>query len=144
MPQDSKGAGALIRSHLHYFDAHDISWSASSFTPGKLIFGLNSMEPTQLYKGIECGVAESPAQGIGLEVQLHQWNMTPDHLITVSAGAGAIEIPQGGIAIGYALITETPESATSWPLPTELGGVSVRITDAAGVERWRRVSSVRR
>ncbi len=135
VPRDSKGAGELARSHLNYFDAHEISWSASSFTPGKLIFSLNSMEPTHLYKGIECGVAESPAQGIGLEVQLHQWSMTPDNLITVSAGAGAIEIPQGGIAIGYALITQIPESATTWPLPTELGGVSLRITDAAGVER---------
>ena len=135
VPRDIQGAGALIRSHLNYFDAHEISWSASSFTPGKLIFSMNSMEATQLYKDIACGVAESPAQGIGLEVQLHQWSMTPENLITVSAGAGAIEVPRGGIANGYTLVTQTPESAASWPLPTELGGVSLRITDASGVAR---------
>jgi uncharacterized protein (TIGR03437 family) len=135
VPRDFKGARALIRSHLEYFDAQRISWSASSFTPGKLIFNMNSMEPTELYKDIACGAVENPVQGAGLEVQLHQWSMTHENLISVSAGAGAIEIPVGGIAIGYALITETPELATTWPLPAELGGVALRITDAAGVER---------
>ncbi len=135
VPQGLANVEGLVRSHLDYFDARGISWSASSFTPRKLIFGLNSMEPTQLYKDVTCGVAETPVQGIGLTVQLHQWSMTQQNLITVSAGAGAIEIPQGGIAIGYALITETPEAADTLPLPTELGGVSLRITDSSGVER---------
>ena len=93
------------------------------------------MEPTQLYQDNVCGTKDGPVQGIGLEVQLHQWSLTQQNLITVSAGAGAIEIPVGGIAIGYALVTETPEAATAWPLPTGLGGVSLRITDAVGVER---------
>ncbi len=135
-PRDFQGTAALVRSHMEYFDSNAISWSASSFTPGKLIYGLNAMEPTQLYKEIECGVVQLPAQGIGLEVQLHQWGMTNENLITVSGGAGAIEIPLGGVAIGYAPVTETPESAPEGaPVPTELGGVSIQITDSAGVAR---------
>ena len=135
MPRAPREAARVVRSHMEYFDAHAISWSASSFTPGKLIFSLVSMEPTELYKEVECGAAEHPAQGIGLEVQLHQWGMTAENLISVSAGAGAIEIAQGGIGIGYALVTATPEAASGWPLPAALGGVSLRITDAAGVAR---------
>ena len=82
VPRDFTGLKKLMRSHLDYFDAHAISWSASSFTPGRLIFSMNSMEPTQLYKEVACGAAENPAQGIGLTVQLHQWSMTEDNLIT--------------------------------------------------------------
>ena len=52
VPQGLANVEGLVRSHLDYFDARGISWSASSFTPRKLIFGLNSMEPTQLYKDV--------------------------------------------------------------------------------------------
>lgn len=135
IPRSPRDAARLMRSHMEYFDAHAISWSASSFTPGKLIFSLVSMEPTELYKDVVCGAVENPVQGIGLEVQLHQWGLTAENLISVSAGAGAIEIAQGGIGVGYALVTPTPEAAASWPLPTALGGVSLRITDAAGIAR---------
>jgi uncharacterized protein (TIGR03437 family) len=134
VPREGPALESLIRSHMEYFDARSISWSASSFTPGKLIHGLNAMEPTELGATNTCGAAE-PAQGVGITVQLHQWGMTKDNFVTVGAGAGSIEIPAGGIAIGYAVIVDTPALATTWPLPTELGGVSVRITDAAGVAR---------
>ena len=33
MPRDPKSAAAAIGSHMKYFDTHNISWLASSFTP---------------------------------------------------------------------------------------------------------------
>lgn len=134
VPREGAALEALIRSHMDYFDARSISWSASSFNPGKLIHGLNAMEPTELGVANACGVT-GPVQGVGMTVQLHQWSMTKENFVTVGAGAGSIEIPAGGIAIGYAVIVDTPELATTLPLPTTLAGVSVRITDAAGVSR---------
>lgn len=134
VPAAPAAAAAVVRSHMRYFDARGISWSASAFTPGRLIFGMNAMEPTRIDQPIRCGGNE-PVQGIGLIVQLHQWGMHEADLIVVSAGAGAIEVAADSVAIGYAEITATPELAETWPLPSELGGVSLRITDAAGVER---------
>ncbi|MCC6537727.1 MAG: cellulase family glycosylhydrolase [Bryobacterales bacterium] len=134
VPSAPAAAAELTRSHLRYFDARGISWSASAFVPGRLIFGMDAMEPTRLEQPIRCG-ANEPVQGIGLTVQLHQWGMRETDLIVVSAGAGAIEVAADSVAIGYAAITATPEAAETWPLPTELGGVSLRITDAAGVPR---------
>ncbi len=136
LPRDPKAVSALIRSQMTYFDAHQISWSASSFTPGKLIYSLDSMEPTEITLPPACGPQGAAVNGAGMDVQLHRWGMTRENFITVGAGAGSIEIPQGGIAIGYAEITDHPEAANESPLPTTLGGVRVRITDAAGVERW--------
>ena len=135
VPRDPKAAKALVRSHMNYFDTKSISWMASSFTPGKLIFSLDAMEPTELWKELRCGVAESPAVGMGLEVQMHQWSMTQENLITVSAGAGGVLLPLSGLAIGYGVVTKIPELAAGWPLPTSVGGVSIRVTDSNGTAR---------
>ena len=135
VPRGPLEAAALVRSHLAYFDRHRISWSASSFAPGKLIYSMNAMEGTELYQDTVCGTVDTPVQGMGLEVQMHQWGMTRQNLISVSAGSGGLEVTPGGIVNGYALVTNTPEGAAGWPLPTALGGVSLRITDAEGVER---------
>ncbi|MBY0508190.1 MAG: hypothetical protein K2X03_30025 [Bryobacteraceae bacterium] len=136
LPESPREVAALIRSQMTYFDAREISWSASSFTPGKLIHGLEAMEPTEIDRPPACRPDAEAVNGAGLEVQLHRWSMTRDNFITVGAGAGSIEIPQGGIAIGYAEVTTDPVLANEWPLPTSLGGVRVRITDAQGTERW--------
>ena len=136
LPRDPAAVAELMRSLMDYFDAHQISWSASSFAPGKLIHGLDAMEPTEITLPPACGPQGTHKNGAGLDVQLQRWGMTRANFITVGAGAGSIEIPQGGIAIGYAAITPNPEVAAEGPLPTVLGGVRVRITDAAGVERW--------
>lgn len=135
LPRDPQAVAALIRSQMTYFDANQISWSASSFSPGKLIHSLHSMEPTEINLTPACA-PNGPFNGAGLEVQLHRWSMTRENFITVGAGAGSIEIPQGGIAIGYAEVTPDPVAANEWPLPTTLGGVRIRITDAGGIERW--------
>lgn len=136
LPRDPRAVAVLIRSQITYFDERRISWIASSFSPGKLIHGLDAMEPTEINLSPPCGEPAPALNGAGLEVQLHRWGMTRDNFISVGAGAGSIEIPQGGIAIGYAEITKDPVASNEWPLPTTLGGVRIRITDFQGVERW--------
>lgn len=138
LPGDPAQATLFVRAHLAYLDEHEISWSASSFTPGRMIHSLVMMEPTELTRDIVCGGdpgAAYPYQGIGIDVQLHQWGMTKANLVTVSASAGAIEISQGGIAIGYGEVVSSNEFPPAGPLPTTLGGASIRVTDAAGVQR---------
>lgn len=101
LPRDPQAVAALLRSQMTYFDVNQISWLASSFAPGKLIHGLDAMEPTEITLPPACGAPALALNGAGLEVQLHRWGMTRDNFITVGAGAGSIEIPQGGIAIGF-------------------------------------------
>ena len=81
------------------------------------------------------GASEWPTVGMGIEVQMHQWSMSQENLITVSAGAGGVLLPQGGLAIGYGEVTKVPQLAAGWPLPTTLSGVSIRVTDSTGIQR---------
>ncbi len=55
---------------------------------------------------------------------------------TILAASGSLLVAPGSIASGFGdPLTPGVEAGTELPLPTELLGVSVRLTDSAGVER---------
>ena len=134
-PSDPSEAEALVQANLDYFDAHGISWVASEFRPGKLIGDYREMLATSLENGWICGQPEHVPAGVGRMVQFHLWGGELRGLFAVNA-AGNFMLPRGGIAIVYGgIFAEQDTHYNRTPPPTELGKVSVRITDHAGVTR---------
>lgn len=134
-PADPSDAEALVEATLNYLDTHRISWVASEFQPGKLIGDLRHMYPSTLENGWTCGHASEAFAGIGEMIQFHLWGGDLRGLFAVSA-AGGFVLPRGGIVIVYGGIFAERDTRNSLtPPPTELGDVSVLITDRNGVAR---------
>ena len=134
-PSDPSEAEELVNANLSYFDAHGISWVASEFRPGKLIRDYRDMSSTSLENGWTCGRPKQDEFGIGEMIQFHLWGGEIRGLFAVNA-AGNFTLPRGGIAIMYGgIFAEQDTRNNKTPPATELGKVSVRITDHAGVTR---------
>ncbi|HXP83682.1 MAG TPA: hypothetical protein VN841_03125 [Bryobacteraceae bacterium] len=135
-PADPAAAGALVEDYLNYFDAHAISWTVSSFEPGKLIRDFSLHDATSLENGWTCGKPDpgTPA-GIGRIIQAHMRGSVERELFVVS-GAGGLDIARGAFALAYGpvMADHDAEAGGSHP-PLKLGGISVQVTDALGVTR---------
>jgi uncharacterized protein (TIGR03437 family) len=134
VPTDPTIAEELVEANLKYFDAHDISWTASVFAAGKLITDSGYIDATTLENGWTCGNPATPPAGLGAVVQFHLWGAVMRGLYAVS-GAGGLLLPRGSVAIAYGPILAERDSTGHPPLPTELGKVSLQVTDRAGVTR---------
>ena len=131
-PADPADAGDLVEANLAYFDAHAMSWTLSSLTPGKLITDYRYFTWTKLDPGWTCG--EASDAGIGMAVLSHLWDATPLGLFTVSHSRSSLVIARGSVATAYGPVLADKElEGHGTPLPTRLGNVSVRITDSRGV-----------
>lgn len=135
IPHDPTAASALVESNLNYFDTHQISWTVSVFEPGKLIKDLADHDATSLENGWTCGLSVYPYAGLGRIVQAHLRASEERGLFIVS-GAGGMDIARGGFALAYGPIMAERDAMQTEPHPpAKLGGISVRITDSAGVTR---------
>ena len=136
IPPDPTVAEDMVKANLNYFDAHGISWTASVFQPGKLITDYRYLFATTLEDGWTCGEPDAPLAGMGIAVQFHLWSAEIRGLFTVTNPTGGMVLARGGIAAAYGPIGAEAELGSGRaPLPTTLGNISVRVTDALGVAR---------
>jgi uncharacterized protein (TIGR03437 family) len=135
IPSDPTAASALVEDNLEYFDTHSIHWIISSFEPGKLIRDLSLHDATTLENGWTCGKPDSPAAGIGRIMQAHMRGSIERELFVVS-GAGGIDIARGAFALAYGPVMANHDAQSLGPrAPRKLGGISIQVTDTAGVTR---------
>jgi uncharacterized protein (TIGR03437 family) len=136
LPADPAAASAMVEDYLNYFDAHAISWTVSSFEPGKLIRDLSLHDATSLENGWTCGKPDpgTPA-GIGRIIQAHMRGSVERELFVVS-GAGGLDIARGAFALAYGPVLADHDATAFGPKPPlKLGGISIQVTDALGVTR---------
>jgi uncharacterized protein (TIGR03437 family) len=132
-PSNPTAATALVESYLNYFDVHQISWSVSTYEPGKLIKEYSLQDATSLENGWTCG--QRGLAGMGRVVESHLRSAEERGLSVVSAGGG-VDVPRGGYAIAYGkVMAERDAYAGGVQLPLTLGRIRVDVTDAAGVTR---------
>ena len=133
IPQDPSAASALIESNLTYFDTHQVSWTASVYSSGKLVKDLSLQDATSLENGWTCGPQHYPTPGIGRMVEAHLRSNEERGLFVVSAGGGP-DVARGGFAIGYGPVMAVRDS---WAKPGHpqfsLGGIAVQVTDSHGL-----------
>jgi uncharacterized protein (TIGR03437 family) len=134
LPSDPAAASALIEGNLNYFDAHAISWTVSSFEPGKLIRDLSLHDATSLENGWTCGNPDVVPAGIGRIIQAHMRGSVERELFVVS-GAGGLDIARGAFALAYGPVMAEHDATAAGHAPTKLGGISIQVTDAMGVTR---------
>src|SRR5262249_55826397 len=135
-PADPAEATSLVIANLEYFDAHNVSWTISSFTAPHLISDYRYFIGTKLDDGWTCAKAEGEPQGLGIVLLSHLWDARPHGLFTVSSTRGGFVIARGAVADAYGpILADRDLSAVSRPLPYVLGNVSVRITDSSGSVR---------
>jgi hypothetical protein len=135
LPQDPLAVADLLRGDLSYFDAHEISWTASRLEPGALAKDLSFHDATTLENGWACGGPNAPSTGFGRV--LEGWlRAVDDRGLFVVNGAGGLTIARGAFALAYgAIMAEHDAQAPQGRTAASLGNVSVRITDARGVTR---------
>lgn len=135
IPGDPAQASALLEANLNYFDEHAISWTISSFVPGKLIRDLSLHDATSLENGWTCGKADAVPAGIGRVIQAHMRASVEREFFVVSA-AGGLDIARGGYALAYGPVMADHDTlAPGFTAPRKLGGISIEVTDAVGVTR---------
>jgi uncharacterized protein (TIGR03437 family) len=134
LPSEPSAAAALVQANLDYFDAHQISWTVSTFEPGKLIRDLSFHDATTLENGWTCGLASQPA-GLGRVIEGHMRASQERGLFVVS-GSGGPDVARGGLSLAYGPIMAAYDAKreTARP-PASLGNISIQVTDAAGVTR---------
>jgi uncharacterized protein (TIGR03437 family) len=134
LPSDPSAAAAMIQADLDYFDAHQISWTVSTFEPGKLVQDLSFHDATTLENGWTCGVSDSRA-GMGRVIEGHLRASEERGLFVVS-GSGGPDVARGAISLAYGPIMADFDAArVTRRAPLSLGHVSVQVTDALGVTR---------
>jgi Cellulase (glycosyl hydrolase family 5) len=74
IPNDPTAAEKMIEASLSYLDAHNVSWIASSFEPGRLITDYRYLDATRLDNGWTCGAVADAGTGMGVAVQFHLLN----------------------------------------------------------------------
>jgi uncharacterized protein (TIGR03437 family) len=134
-PGDPAEAARLVEDNLTYFDTHEISWTLSSFRPGRMISEYRFYNWSKLDDGWVCG--ESPSRGgIALLLLAHLWSGEPRGLFSVNPPTGGIAIARGALSTAYGpILGEREMSAPGRPLPLRLGNMTVRVTDSRGVAR---------
>jgi len=79
-PQDPAEAEALTEKRLTFFDQHGISWTVSSFQPGKMISDYRYLIGTRLERGWSCTRRDPDlAVGLGIAVLSHLWKTMENH-----------------------------------------------------------------
>jgi uncharacterized protein (TIGR03437 family) len=139
VPSDPTAASKLVLDNLAYFDAHKISWTVSSFEPGRLIQDTGRFFPTMLEAGVKCGAGASSQAGLGRIILSHMFGTEEGKLVVVNISGGVV-LPRGGYSTVYGRIMSERDSAGSKPPPYHLGGLSVAITDSANVTRLARIN----
>jgi uncharacterized protein (TIGR03437 family) len=134
LPSDPSAVATLVQANLDYFDAHQISWTVSTFEPGKLIRDLSFHDATTLENGWTCGLSSQPA-GLGRVIEGHMRASQERGLFVVS-GSGGPDVARGGLSLAYGPIMAAYDAKreTARP-PASLGNISIQVTDAAGVTR---------
>ena len=134
IPSDPAAVSELVEANLQYFDAHQISWTVSMFEPGKLIKDFSFHEGTTLENGWTCGHPVYPYAGLGRLVEAHLRATGERELFVVSA-SGSVVLAPGGFALSYGPVMAEQDSVARGPLRGKLGGLSLQVTDSAGVTR---------
>jgi uncharacterized protein (TIGR03437 family) len=133
LPADPSRVSAMLEAKLDYFDAHQISWTVSTFEPGKLIKDLSFHDATTLENGWTCGPQTSA--GLGRIVEAHLRASHERGLFVVS-GSGGPDVARGALSLAYGPVMATRDAKRSGAqAPSKLGGISVQVTDSAGVTR---------
>jgi cytochrome c peroxidase len=134
-PSDPGEATRLVKDNLTYFDTHEISWTLSSFRPGRMITEYRYYNWSKLDDGWTCG--ESPTRGgIAMILLSHLWSVEPLGLFSVNSTTGGIVLARGGLATAYGpILAEREMHAAARPLPLQFGNVTVRVTDSQGIAR---------
>jgi uncharacterized protein (TIGR03437 family) len=134
-PQDPAAASSLLLDTLSYFDTHSISWTISTFRPGRLITDYRYYTWTKLDDGWTCGVSPS-RDGIAMLLLAHLWSADVHGLFAVNQTTGGFLMARGSTSTAYGPIMADREmSGGDPPFPTVLGNVSVRVTDSRGIAR---------
>jgi len=136
IPADPTAAMRMVEASLAYYDAHAISWTASTYEAGKLIKDYSLEDATSLENGWTCGKPTYPAAGMGRTLEAHLRAAQERGLFVVSTGGGP-DLARGGIAIAYGPVMAEHDGHTyaqSTP-PTSFGKIKVEIKDALGVSR---------
>jgi cytochrome c peroxidase len=134
-PSDPAEATRLVEDYLAYFDAHEISWTLSSFRPGRLLTNYRFYDWSKLDDGWTCG--ESPSRsGIAMILLSHLWNVQPHGLFSVNPTTGSFVLARGALSTAYGpILADREMHAAGRPLPFRLGNMTVRVTDSRGVAR---------
>jgi len=136
-PADPADATALIERRLTFFDQHNISWTLSSYEPGKLISDYRYLNGTRLDRGWTCS-RQTPdrAVGPGLLVLSHLWKTTPNGLFPVNCMLGGFVVARNAVVSTYGpTLADHKQDHRPGTYPYTLGGVSIRVTDSKGVSR---------
>ena len=135
IPSDPAAVSAMIQANLDDLDARSVSWTMSVFTPGKLIKDLGLHDATSLEDGWTCGPQKYPSPGLGRVIEGHL-RATEERSIFVVSAAGGVDLPRGGFANGYGPVMAERDAEAHGPhLPRALAGITVQVTDSAGVAR---------
>ena len=135
IPSDPAAAAEMIQANLDYLDDHHISWTMSTFEPGKLIKDLSLHDASSLENGWTCGPQKYPVPGLGRTLEGHLRG-TEERSIFVVSAAGGVDLPRGGFANGYGPVMALHDAlAHGSHLPLKLGGLTVQVTDSAGITR---------
>jgi uncharacterized protein (TIGR03437 family) len=135
-PKDPAAIARMVEDSLNYYDTHQISWTASTYSPGKLISDYSQEDATTLDNGWNCGPNPQPAVGMGLILESHLRATVEHGLFPVNTGGGP-DLPRGGLIVAYGPVMAARDEASyaQRTPPTTLGGIKVEITDAKGVSR---------
>ena len=139
IPSDPAAVSDMIRANLQDLDDRRISWTISVLEPRKLVKELYFFHGTMLDSGWTCGSGSDTAAGLGrlLEGYLRS---TEDRSLFVVGAAGGLDIPRGGFANGYGpVMAERDVRSRGRRLPLSLGGITVQVTDSAGISRPARI-----
>ncbi len=130
VPSDPAAAAAMVQANLNYFDAHQISWTVSTFEPGKLINDLSLHDASTLENGWTCG--QPIHAGLGRIVEGHLRASEERGLFVVS-GSGGPDVARGALSLAYGPVMAARDASYKGPnVPASLGGISIQITDSAG------------
>jgi len=134
-PSDPAEATRLVEDNLAYFDAHEISWTLSSFRPGRMITEYRFYNWSKLDDGWTCG--ESPSGGgIAMILLSHLWGVEHHGLFSVNSTTGGIVLARGALSTTYGpILADREMHAAGRPLPFRLGNMTVRVTDSRRVAR---------
>lgn len=130
VPSDPAAAAAMVQANLDYFDAHQISWTVSTFEPGKLINDFSLHDASTLENGWTCG--QPIHAGLGRIVEGHLRASEERGLFVVS-GSGGPDVARGALSLAYGPVMAAYDASYKGPkVPISLGGISIQITDSTG------------
>jgi len=134
-PSDPAEAARLVEDNLAYFDGHEISWTLSSFRPGRMLTDYRFYDWSKLDDGWTCG--QSPGRsGIAMILLSHLWSVEPHGLFSVNPTTGGFLVARGALSTAYGpTLADREMHAAGRPLPFRLGNITVRVTDSRGVTR---------